>query len=70
MIRMTKGTYGLKTDRGVEAMTKHSAPFSLSEKREEELIKAGVAVKADPPAARRRRGTKAEIQKDEESHEI
>ncbi len=44
MIRMTKGTYGLKVNGVVEAMTKHSAPFSLPADRESELVKAGVAV--------------------------
>lgn len=43
MIRMTKGTYGLKVNGAVEAMTKHSAPFSLPADREAELVKAGVA---------------------------
>ena len=43
MIRMTKGTYGLKVNGAVEAMTKHSAPFSLPTDREAELVKAGVA---------------------------
>lgn len=44
MIRMTNGTYGLKENRVVKAMTKHSAPFSLTADRETELVKAGVAV--------------------------
>lgn len=69
MIKMIKGTYGLKTNKGVEAMTKHSAPFSLSEKREEELIQAGVAVKVES-AAKRKRSTKTEEPKDEEQHEL
>ena len=50
MIKMIKGTYGLVVDGGVEAMTKHSAPFTLSEKREAELVAAGVAVKVEEPA--------------------
>lgn len=50
MIKMIKGTYGLVVDGGVEAMTKHSAPFKLSEKREAELVAAGVAVKVEEPA--------------------
>ena len=49
MIRMVKGTYGRVVGDGVEAMTKHSAPFSLSETREAELVAAGVAVKVDEP---------------------
>ena len=50
MIKMVKGTYGRVTSKGVEAMTKHSAPFSLSEARENELVAAGVAVKVEEPA--------------------
>lgn len=50
MIKMVKGTYGRRVNGVVEAMTKHSAPFSLSEKREAELIAAGVAVKVEEPA--------------------
>ena len=50
MIRMVKGTYGRVTSKGVEAMTKHSAPFSLSKAREDELVAAGVAVKVEEPA--------------------
>lgn len=44
MIKMIKGTYGRVMNDTVEAMTKHSAPFKLSEKREAELVAAGVAV--------------------------
>ncbi len=69
MIKMIKGTYGLKTNKGVEAMTKHSTPFSLPEKREEELIRAGVAVKVES-AVKRKRNTKTEETKDEEQHEL
>ena len=43
MIKMVKGTYGRVTNGTVEAMNKHSAPFKLSEKREAELVAAGVA---------------------------
>lgn len=50
MIQMVKGTYGLVVGGRVEAMTKHSAPFSLSEEREAELVAAGVAVKVEEPA--------------------
>ena len=57
MIKMIKGTYGLKTNKGVEAMTKHSTPFSLPEKREEELIRAGVAVKVRQESPKRRKKT-------------
>lgn len=50
MIQMVKGTYGRVVNGTVEAMTKHSAPFKLSEKREAELVAAGVAVKVEEPA--------------------
>ena len=50
MIKMIKGTYGRVVSGTVEAMTKNSAPFSLSETREAELVAAGVAVKVDEPA--------------------
>ena len=43
MIKMIKGTYGRVVNGRVEAMTKRSAPFSLSAKREAELVAAGVA---------------------------
>ena len=49
MIKMIKGTYGRVVNGTVEAMTKHSAPFKLSEKREAELVAAGVAVKVEEP---------------------
>jgi len=50
MIQMIKGTYGRVVDGGVEAMTKRSGPFSLSEAREAELVAAGVAVKVEETA--------------------
>ncbi|MDO4321018.1 MAG: response regulator receiver protein [Lachnospiraceae bacterium] len=50
MIKMIKGTYGRVVDGTVEAMTSRSAPFSLSEAREAELIAAGVAEKVEAPA--------------------
>lgn len=49
MIKMIKGTYGRVENGTVEAMTKHSAPFKLSEKREAELVAAGVAVMVEEP---------------------
>jgi hypothetical protein len=49
MIKMIKGTYGRVVNGSVEPMTKHSAPFKLSEKREAELVAAGVAVKVEEP---------------------
>lgn len=50
MIQMLKGTYGRVVGREVEAMTKHSPPFSLSKAREAELVAAGVAVMVEEPA--------------------
>ena len=50
MIKIIKGTYGRVVSGGVEAMTKRSAPFSLSEAREAELVAADVAVKVEEPA--------------------
>nr|DAW23109.1 MAG TPA: endoplasmic reticulum chaperone [Caudoviricetes sp.] len=50
MIKMIKGTYGLKVNGVVEAMTKRSAPFSLSAEREAELVKAGVAAYVEETA--------------------
>lgn len=47
MIKMVKGTYGYRVNGSVEAMTKRSGPFSLSEARENELVEAGVAVKVE-----------------------
>ena len=47
MIKMIKGTYGRVANGVVEAMTKRSAPFSLPEAREAELVEAGVAVKVE-----------------------
>lgn len=49
MIKMVKGTYGRVVNGEVEAMTPHSAPFSLPESREAELVAAGVAVKVEEP---------------------
>lgn len=50
MIKMIKGTYGLVVNGTVEAMTKHSGPFKLSETREAELVAAGVAEKVEETA--------------------
>lgn len=50
MIKMVKGTYGLKKGREVEAMTPLSPAFTLPESREAELVAAGVAVKVEVPA--------------------
>ena len=51
MIKMIKGTYGRVVDGVVEAMTPRSGPFKLSEKREAELVAAGVAVKVEEPVS-------------------
>lgn len=49
MIKMIKGAYGLKINGVVEAMTSRSAPFSLADAREAELVAAGVAVYVQEP---------------------
>lgn len=51
MIKMIKGTYGRVVDGVVEAMTPRSGPFKLSEKREAELVAAGVAEKVEEPVS-------------------
>lgn len=51
MIKMIKGTYGRVVNGEVEAMTPRSGPFKLSEKREAELVAAGVAVKVEEPVS-------------------
>ena len=51
MIRMIKGTYGRVVNGVVEAMTKHSGPFSLSKTREAELVAAGVAEQVEEAEA-------------------
>ena len=63
MIRMTKGTYGLKVNGVVEAMTKHSAPFSLPADREAELVKAGVAVFVKETAEEKAHRNRKELQR-------
>lgn len=65
MIQMIKGTYGRVVNGGVEAMTKRSAPFALSEAREAELVAAGVAVKVEEPASEKKYAnmTMAELRK-------
>lgn len=47
MIKIIKGSYGLKVNGVVTAMTVGSAPFSLSEVREAELVALGVAEKVE-----------------------
>ena len=49
MIKILRGTYGRVVSGSVEAMTNKSEPFSLSEKREAELVALGVAEKVDEP---------------------
>lgn len=65
MIQMIKGTYGRVVNGSVEAMTKDSPPFKLSEKREAELVAAGVAVKVEEPvqATAYNKMTMAELRK-------
>ena len=50
MIKMIKGTYGLRRKDGtLEAMTSRSGPFSINEAREAELVALGVAEKVEIP---------------------
>ena len=53
MIKLIKGKYGLMVNGVLEAMTPDSPPFSLTKKRESELIEMGVAVKVEEPAKER-----------------
>lgn len=43
MIKIIKGTYGLKVDGNIKPMKPGSEPFSLSKERESELVSLGVA---------------------------
>ncbi len=43
MIEMIKGIYGLKVGNTVRPMSKRSGPFSLSKKRERQLVASGFA---------------------------
>lgn len=43
MIRIIKGTYGLRRGNKIEAMTPGTEPFSLSSEREKELVNQGTA---------------------------
>ena len=43
MIEMIKGIYGLKVGNMVRPMSKRSGPFSLSKKRERQLVASGFA---------------------------
>lgn len=47
MIRIIKGSYGLKVGGVVTAMRPGSDPFSISEAREAELVALGVAEKVE-----------------------
>lgn len=49
MIRIIKGTYGLRRGNKVEAMTHGTEPFSLSPEREKELVNQGTAEYVDEP---------------------
>ena len=72
MIEMIKGTYGRIVGGKVEAMTKHSGPFSLTEAREAELVAAGVAVYVEQSAqAKAYAGMKmAELRKAAAAHGV
>ena len=70
MIKMIKGTYGRVVDGAVEAMTPRSAPFELSEKREAELVAAGVAVKVEKPKSMYDGMKMAELRKVAAAHDI
>lgn len=66
MIKMIKGTYGLRREDGeLEAMTPSSGPFSISEAREAELVALGVAEKVEAPEVKNPYGGKnmAELRK-------
>lgn len=49
MIRIIKGTYGLRKGNKVEAMTPGTEPFSLSPEREKELVNQGTAEYVNEP---------------------
>lgn len=49
MIRIIKGTYGLRRGNKIEAMTPGTEPFSLSAEREKELVGQGTAEYVDMP---------------------
>ena len=49
MIRIIKGTYGLRRGNKIEAMTPGTEPFSLSAEREKELVAQGTAEYVDMP---------------------
>lgn len=49
MIRIIKGTYGLRRGNKVEAMTPGTEPFSLSPEREKELVNQGTAEYVNEP---------------------
>lgn len=74
MIRIIKGTYGRVVGGRVEAMTKRSAPFSLPESREAELVAAGVAEYVETPAqakksTRKKSGKREAVANTEETPE-
>ena len=49
MIRIIKGTYGLRRGNKVEAMAPGTEPFSLSPEREKELVNQGTAEYVNEP---------------------
>lgn len=72
MIKIIKGTYGLKKGDHVEAMTPGSEPFSLSPSREAELVEQGVAEYVGEPAEeapKPRENDEAEEKQEEEPEE-
>lgn len=72
MIKIIKGTYGLKKGDRVEAMTPGSEPFSLSPSREAELVEQGVAEYVGEPAEeapKPRENDEAEEKQEEEPAE-
>ena len=66
MIKIIKGTYGLKVGGIVEAKTKHSEPFTLPAFREAELVAAGVAEYVDAPTPKRRHKKREAVKAPEE----
>jgi len=49
MIKIVKGTYGLRVNGLVVPKNKNSEPFEIDPKREKELIDAGIAVAVEAP---------------------
>lgn len=64
MIKIIKGSYGLRVNGVVTAMAAGSAPFSLSEAREAELVALGVAEKVEEPESPYADKTMADLRKE------